>query len=103
MDRFLKSVPSNNSNKKIIKKKSNVPTKDPPLVLTNEYKLNICKHAYIGKKGYTISKSLLSNEDLDFLRKDLFVKPQIMGTAFAVAENVAFGIPKNNVFWIFQT
>ena len=71
MDRFLKSVPSTNSNKKIIKKKSNAPTKDPPLVLTNEYKLNICKHAYIGKKGYTISKSLLSNEDLEFLKEML--------------------------------
>ena len=96
MDRFLKSVPSTNSNKKIIKKKSNAPTKDPPLVLTNEYKLNICKHAYIGKKGYTISKSLLSNEDLEFLKKDLFVKPQIMGTAFAVAENTAFAVYREN-------
>tara|TARA_Y100000992_G_scaffold280722_2_gene227976 strand:- start:4445 stop:5944 length:1500 start_codon:yes stop_codon:yes gene_type:complete len=31
--------------------------------------------SYIGKKGYTISKSILSDNELNFLKNDLFMKP----------------------------
>ena len=36
---------------------------------------NICKFSYIGKKGYTIPKSILSKDEYDFLKNDLFMKP----------------------------
>ena len=36
---------------------------------------NIIDNSRIGLKGYTIPKELLSNKTLDFLYKNLFVKP----------------------------
>ena len=79
--------PSNLSNSmKSIKPKSvstsivtskNKSTISPPFVLTQEYKDIISKNAYIGKKGYTISKGLLIKEDEDILRNELFIKPEV--------------------------
>jgi superfamily II DNA or RNA helicase len=66
----------------INKKSKSLPAKTNEFTLTDEYKTSICSNSYLGKKGYTISKSLLSKEDEEFLRKDLFVKPVIFGTNF---------------------
>ena len=72
-----------NRRKFFINKKSKPqPAKTNEFTLTDEYKNTICSNSYLGKKGYTISKSLLSKEDEEFLRKDLFVKPVIFGTNF---------------------
>lgn len=46
---------------------------------TDEYKSLVCSQSYLGKKGYTIQKSILHKDDLEFLYKDLFMKPQIFG------------------------
>ena len=61
------------------------------LLLSTDYKEVIRASSYIGKKGYTIPKASLSNADLEFLKQDLFMKPQTFGftgndnsTAFAV-------------------
>ena len=35
----------------------------------------IKNNSYIGKKGYTIDKSILSENELNFIRNDLFLKP----------------------------
>ena len=55
--------------------------------LSNEYKNSICSQAYLGKKGYTIPKSILTKEEDEFLRKDLFVKPMIIGANYGVAKD----------------
>jgi superfamily II DNA or RNA helicase len=47
--------------------------------LTQDYKTLIQQHAYLGKKGYTIPKAIMSKEDLDYLYKDLMVKPEVFG------------------------
>ena len=56
--------------------------KQPELVLTSEYKSAVCAAAYLGKKGYTIAKSTLTKVDYDFLKKDLFMKPQVFGANY---------------------
>ena len=43
--------------------------------LTEDYKQDICQHAYLGKKGYTIPKSILREDDLYNLYEELKVKP----------------------------
>ena len=48
--------------------------------LTPEYKENVRKAAYLGKKGYTIPKSVVSKEDEEDLRKELYVKPFVFGS-----------------------
>ena len=79
MDRFI------SKNKKVIKAHTKTISKEKASdadSLSDEYIQKIRHIAYIGKKGYTISKSSLTNEDIEFLRKDLFVKPQIMGATY---------------------
>ena len=61
--------------------KSKVTNKTPEYELSEEEKNKILLSAYIGKKGYTIIKADASENELNFLRKDLFMKP------------VQFGIP----------
>jgi superfamily II DNA or RNA helicase len=53
--------------------------------LTPEYTEKIRSNSYLGKKGYTIPKSVLSKEDDEFLRKDLFVKPETFGPNFGAS------------------
>lgn len=69
-------------------KKKNSNIKDHILKLDDEYKNTIRTNSYLGKKGYTISKSLLKQDDIDFLKKDLFMKP--------VSMNMNFGAPGGN-------
>jgi len=57
--------------------KSENPT--PVVLLNEEYKNTICNSAYLGKKGYTIPKQALKEDDLAFLYKDLTVKPVVFG------------------------
>ena len=95
MDRYLNSKP-----KKVIKTKTGPKikkqTKDH-LEISIEYQNTICQSAYIGKKGYTISKSLLTKEEYDFLKKDLFVKPQILGASYgADTEASSFPVYREN-------
>ena len=49
--------------------------------LTEEYKTAIRAASYLGKRGYTVPKSVLTEEDIAFLKKDLFLKPEIPGAA----------------------
>jgi len=78
------------------KKLANVP-KDPGFVLTEEYKTRICENSHLGKKGYTIPKEHLHPDDLAFLYKDLFVKPEVGGASYGPAvENTAFAVYREN-------
>lgn len=66
------------------------PPDNPKFVLTDEYKTTIRNQSYLGKKGYTIPKSILDKTDEEEIRKELFVKPILFGptqvdmTAFPV-------------------
>jgi len=63
--------------------------------ITTEYKNIICSQSYLGKKGYTIPRNILSKEDEKFLRKDLLVKPMIFGANFGT-ETTAFPVFREN-------
>jgi superfamily II DNA or RNA helicase len=65
-----------------LKKPAARPVVDQPVIITDEYTNSIRAHAYIGKKGYTIPRSILSEEDIAFLHKDLFVKPFVPGVNY---------------------
>jgi superfamily II DNA or RNA helicase len=68
-----------------------------PYILNNVVKQNILEASYIGKKGYTIPKSVLPEKELAFLKKDLFLKPQVPGPAFAQAQGeTAFPVYREN-------
>jgi superfamily II DNA or RNA helicase len=64
--------------------------------LTTEYKAKVCVESYIGSKGYTIPKSALTTQDLEFLKKDLFLKPQTSGPSFGPALDDAFPVYREN-------
>ena len=62
-----------------------------------EYKEIIINNAYLGKKGYTIPKNILEKEDQEFIRKDLFVKPEVNGINYgAVTEDSYFPVFREN-------
>lgn len=64
---------------------------------STEYKEIIINQAYLGKKGYTIPKKILEKEDEVFLRKDLFVKPEVNGINYgAVTEDSYFPVFREN-------
>ena len=63
--------------------------------IKDEEKKNILQNAYIGKKGYTILKSVLSKEEETFLKKELTVKPELNGQ-FIVGLDAAFPVYREN-------
>jgi len=75
-------------------KSANEPVK-PPFHLTEEYKKTVCESSYLGKKGYTIPKSVLVEEDLAILYKELLVKPEVFGPG-AVAAITEFAVYREN-------
>ena len=75
---FMKPVHRRIHPSKKTKPDSNKPItvlKDQPIQLSEEYKAYICSQSYLGKKGYTIPKNVLSKEDESYIRDELFVKP----------------------------
>jgi len=75
-------------------KSANEPVK-PPFHLTEEYKKTVCESSYLGKKGYTIPKSVLVEEDVALLYKELLVKPVIFGPG-AAAPETEFAVYREN-------
>ena len=55
--------------------------------MTDEYKEQICAESYIGKKGYTIPKSALSQQDMGHLMTELNVKPEVPGIQYGPQES----------------
>jgi superfamily II DNA or RNA helicase len=81
------------------KNKGGKKEKDIPFSPDESYKNNVCNNSYIGKKGYTIPKSVLCKEDEEFLKKDLFVKPELFGVVFGgtqFTEEIAFPVYREN-------
>jgi hypothetical protein len=77
--------------------KKNVST-NSALSLSVEYRVSVCAASYLGKKGYTIPKDILSKEDLDFLHADLFMIPKQMGPQYGPAsdDSVSFPVYREN-------
>jgi superfamily II DNA or RNA helicase len=67
----------------------------PAFRLTEEYRNTVAASAYLGKKGYTIPKSVLAEEDLVLLYKELLVKPVIFGPGSAAPES-EFAVYREN-------
>jgi len=68
----------------------------PPqqFILTAEYKEKIRAESYLGKKGYTVPKSLMLAADEQEIRKELYVKPILFGAA--APEATAFPVFREN-------
>jgi len=88
MNNFKKSGIKKNISKKT-EKQNNTENGD----INPEYKQLVSSQSYLGKKGYTISKSILSKEDLDYLYKDLYVKPVINGVNYGANDSEANAFP----------
>lgn len=83
--------------KKAVKKPSPKNRDDPIYIPSEEYKQTVCRVAYLGKKGYTVPKSVLESADEEFLRKDLYVKPEVHGANFGgVGETTPFPVFREN-------
>ena len=72
------------------------PAKNTELILTEEYKNNILNTCHLGRRGFTILKSELSEEDLQFLKKDLYVKPQNFSIKTNSSESSPFSVFREN-------
>jgi superfamily II DNA or RNA helicase len=71
------------------------PTQPPePFKLSDEYKEKIRAGSYLGKKGYTVPKSLLLAADEQEIRKELYVKPILFGAS--APETTAFPVFREN-------
>jgi len=68
-----------------------------------DYREKVRTESYLGKKGYTIPKSVLLKEDIDYLKKELFVKPMMFGANYgpAATENTAFPVYRENASKIY--
>ena len=82
--------------RKMLFKRSKIVNKQK-FELSESYKEEIRNHAYLGKKGYTIPKSIMSKEDLDDLYEELNVKPVSSNVLYGVAANEgAFPVYREN-------
>ena len=65
--------------------------------LTDDYKETIRNQSYLGKKGYTILRSSLSDEDQTILHEELNVKPVTIGPVYnAQTDQGAFPVYREN-------
>jgi superfamily II DNA or RNA helicase len=67
-----------------------------PVILTETYRQNVANESRLGRKGYTIPKNALTKEDLDFLCKDLMLKPVMMGPSYGQEKEAAFPVYREN-------
>jgi len=66
-------------------------------VITSNEKEEIAKQSYLGKKGYTIPKSCLSEAELNHLKEELKVSPEVQGPQYgAPQDNSAFPVFREN-------
>lgn len=81
------------------KKNLKQPTLKDSFILKPEYKENVRSAGYLGKKGYTIPKSVMTEEDIKYIKDDLLVKPVEMKMSYGApgaAQANAFPVYKEN-------
>ena len=64
------------------KKNLKQPTLKDTFILKPEYKENVRNAGYLGKKGYTIPKSVMTEEDIKCVKEELLVKPVEMKMSY---------------------
>jgi len=66
--------------------------------ITDELRNIICEKSYLGKKGYTVPKDVLSTEELEFIKTDLVLKPFVPGCGYGVpaGDEAAFPVYREN-------
>jgi superfamily II DNA or RNA helicase len=74
-------------------KKPMTPRSAAIFVPTEQYLDQVRSVAYLGKKGYTVPKSILLAEDYAYLKNALYVKPVVMGQP---QEEGAFSVYREN-------
>ena len=50
--------------------------------IDDDFKQKVCENSYLGVRGYTIPKSVLDEEEIQFLKKATTIKPKISGPTF---------------------
>jgi superfamily II DNA or RNA helicase len=78
-------------------KKAVKPLPEPKFAPTPEYLESVRAQSYLGKKGYTVPKTVLTSSDLEFLKKDLLLKPEVHGITYgAPKDEGAFPVYREN-------
>jgi superfamily II DNA or RNA helicase len=70
--------------------------KESLFALSDEYKQKVRVSSYIGKKGYTIPKSVIDSRDMDVLKKELFMTPQLQFGIKMGADTSSFPVWREN-------
>ena len=83
-------------NKTSVESKTKQSVSVPKIEFADDYLKTVCSQSYLGKKGYTIPKSILSKEDEEFLKKELFVKPEVFGANYGAPVETAFPVFREN-------
>lgn len=66
-------------------------------VISEAEKEKVCRHGYLGKKGYTIPKEHICSEELAHLYEELSVKPEVQGVHYGVPQDqVQFPVYREN-------
>ena len=66
-------------------------------VISEPEKEKVCRHGYLGKKGYTIPKEHICSEELAHLYEELNVKPEVHGVHYGVPQDqVQFPVYREN-------
>lgn len=66
-------------------------------VISEPEKEKVCRHGYLGKKGYTIPKEHICSEELAHLYEELSVKPEVHGVHYGVPQDqVQFPVYREN-------
>ena len=80
-----------------MKAKSTKTSQKKVIEISEEYKENIRNNSYLGKKGYTILRSVISEDDQKILYDELNVKPVTIGPVYnASADEGAFPVYREN-------
>ena len=86
--------------KKVMNKKVSSAAKKAVFTITDTYKQMVRSQSYLGKKGYTIPKVALDTSDYEFIKKDLYMTPFVMGS-FATADVSSFPMYRENLAKIY--
>ena len=62
--------------------RENQKEKETEKEISEEYKQKVCENSYLGVRGYTIPKSVLDKEEIQFLKKATTIKPKVSGPTF---------------------
>jgi len=67
-----------------------------PVKISDQDREKIRESSYLGKKGYTIPREILSEEEVEFLHKDLFMKPVTIGPSYGPQDECTFPVYREN-------